>query len=64
MTNPFRVVPTNSAVDNFSQNGGNVTVTLSNVTSFQLHYWNFEPAGNGDDQKVYLTNFQASYLPC
>lgn len=64
VTNPFRVVPTNSAVDNFSQNGGNVTVTLSNVTTFQLHYWNFEPAGNGDDQKVYLTNFQASYLPC
>ncbi len=64
VANPFRVVPTNSAVDNFSQNGGNVTVTLSNVTSFQIHYWNFEPAGNGDDQKVYLTNFQASYLPC
>jgi hypothetical protein len=64
VANPFRVIPTNSAVDNFSEGGGNVTVTLSNVTTFQIHYWNFEPSGNGDDQKVYLTNFLATYLPC
>jgi hypothetical protein len=64
VSDPFRVVPTNSAVDNFTENGGNVTVTLSEFSSFEIHYWNFQPYGSGGDQKVYLTNFQAAYYPC
>lgn len=64
VTNPFMVIPTNSAVDNQSGNGGNVTVTLTNVSTFDLHYWNVQPAGSGGDQKVYLTNFKLKYTSC
>lgn len=64
VSDPFRVIPSNSAVDNFTENGGNVTVTLTDFSTFEIHYWNFQPSGSGGDQKVYLTNFQAAYYPC
>lgn len=65
VTNPFAVIPTNSAIDNASGNGGNVTVTLTNVSTFDLHYWNVQPpSSGGGDQKVYLTNFSLKYTSC
>ena len=64
VADPFQVVPTNSAVDNEFGNSGNVTVTLRNFSTFELHYWNTQPSGSGGDQKVFLTNFDLSYFAC
>ena len=64
VTDPFQVRTSNSAVDNEVGSGGNVTVTLKNFSSFDLHYWNTQAAGSGGDQKVFLTDFELTYFAC
>jgi hypothetical protein len=64
VANPFKVIPNNSAIDNTTGTGGNVNVTLTNFSTFELHYWNGQPAGSGGDQKVFFTNPTVKYYPC
>lgn len=50
-----------------TSNGGNVTVTFPEVTSFQLHYWNQQNSWSlsiDGDQRIFLTNFRVTYNAC
>jgi hypothetical protein len=67
---PFRAKGPDLSADNNSSRG-NVEISMSSVTTFDLHYWNLEDqAGDwawnniDQDQKVFLSGFSFSYKPC
>ncbi|MGC5049354.1 hypothetical protein [Micrococcus porci] len=67
VADPWRPSSPNNPVDNSATNG-NVTVRFtSQVTSFQIHYWNQTAASSASidgDQKIFISNLSLTYNAC
>lgn len=64
--NPWRGATAGTRIEG-NQNNGNVVVSMTNVTGFDLYYWNITSASSGQidgDQKVFLSTFDVTYKPC
>ena len=67
VADPWRPWTTDNPVNNSATNG-NVTVRFtSQVTSFQIHYWNQTAASYASvdgDQKIFISNLSLTYNAC
>lgn len=63
---PWRAASANLAADGTST-AGNVTVNMTNVSAFDVYYWNITADSSSridGDQKVFFSSFDVTYKPC